>query len=53
MGFVSVADHNKKCKMIREEIVQTGYDPRGLFQFLLNVSQFEFIMKEVRYTEIY
>ncbi|XP_003385312.1 PREDICTED: WASH complex subunit strumpellin-like [Amphimedon queenslandica] len=42
-----VADHNKKCKMIREEIVQTGYDPRGLFQFLLNVSQFEFIMKEM------
>lgn len=45
---IPVADSNKKCKMIRDEILQFGYDPRALFQFLLNVAQFEFLMKEVR-----
>ena len=47
MNFILVADYNRRCKQIRDEIVQLGYDPRALFRLLLNIAQFEFLMKEV------
>jgi WASH complex subunit strumpellin len=42
-----VAEYNKRCKQLQEEIVQLGFDPRSLLQFLLNTAQFEFLMKEM------
>ena len=43
----SVADHHKRCKQIREEVVAAGYKPKKMFVFLLNTAQFEFLLKEV------
>lgn len=42
-----VSDTNKKCRQIREAILSYGYDPKLLFQLLLNMSQFEFLLKEM------
>ena len=42
-----VADHHKRCKQIREEVVAAGYKPKKMFVFLLNTAQFEFLLKEV------
>lgn len=47
MNFILVADYNRRCKQIHDEIIQLGYDPRALFRLLLNIAQFEFLMKEV------
>lgn len=46
--LILVADYNRRCKLIQEDIIQMGYDPRALFQFLLNTAQFEFLLQEVR-----
>ncbi|CAI8048928.1 WASH complex subunit 5 [Geodia barretti] len=42
-----VADHHKRCKQIREEVVAAGYKPKKMFVFLLNTAQFEFLLKEM------
>ncbi len=42
-----VADHHRRCKQIREEVIALGYNPRLYFVFLLNTAQFEFMLKEV------
>lgn len=42
-----VADYNRRCKQIRDDVCTCGYDARALFALLLNTSQFEFVMKEV------
>lgn len=46
-SYISVALHNKRCKQILDEILGLGFDPRALFQFLLNIAQFEYVVKEV------
>ena len=43
----TVADHHKRCKQIRDEVVAAGYKPKKMFVFLLNTAQFEFLLKEV------
>ena len=48
-----VADSNRRCKQIREEVCSCGYDPQALFTLLLNTSQFEFVMKEVKILILY
>lgn len=44
----TVAEHHRRCKQIREEVVALGYNPQLYFVFLLNVAQFEFLLKEVQ-----
>ena len=46
----AVADHHRRCKQIRDEVVAVGYKPKRLFVFLLNTAQFEFLLKEVTKT---
>ena len=43
----SAADHHRRCKQLREDVVAIGYDPRALFVLLLSTAQFEFTLKEV------
>jgi WASH complex subunit strumpellin len=43
----AVADHHKRCKQIREEVVAAGYKSKKMFVFLLNTAQFEFLLKEM------
>ena len=43
----SAADHHRRCKQLREDVVAIGYNPRALFVLLLNTAQFEFTLKEV------
>jgi hypothetical protein len=42
-----VADYNKTCRQIRENVCNFKYDPKMLFVLLLNTAQLEFILKEV------
>ncbi|XP_057313652.1 WASH complex subunit 5-like [Hydractinia symbiolongicarpus] len=42
-----ISDTHKKCRQIRDAIISFGHDPRLLFQLLLNMSQFEFKLKEM------
>ena len=45
--FSTVADHHRRCKQIRDDVIAVGYKPKKLFVFLLNTAQFEFLLKEV------
>ena len=45
--FLVVADNNRRCKQIKDEIIQMRYEPRAVFILLLNTAQFEFLLKEV------
>ena len=35
--------------MLREMVTASGYDPRAVFELMLNTAQFELKLKEVRY----
>ena len=39
---------NKRCRMLREMVTASGYDPRAVFELMLNTAQFELKLKEVR-----
>ena len=41
-------DINKRCRMLREMVTASGYDPRAVFELMLNTAQFELKLKEVR-----
>ena len=41
-------DMNKRCRMLREMVTASGYDPRAVFELMLNTAQFELKLKEVR-----
>lgn len=47
-----VFDMHKRCRSLREMVTTTGYDPRIVFQLLLNTAQFELNLKEVQYYTI-
>ncbi|XP_073257126.1 WASH complex subunit 5-like isoform X2 [Porites lutea] len=40
-------DMHKRCRSLREMVTTTGYDPRIVFQLLLNTAQFELNLKEM------
>ena len=47
------AEANKRCRQLRDQVVQDSrYDPEILFRLMLNISQFEFNLKEVCYTTL-
>ena len=47
-----VFDMHKRCRSLREMVTTTGYDPRTVFELLLNTAQFELNLKEVQYHTI-
>ena len=47
-----VFDMHKRCRSLREMVTTTGYDPRTVFELLLNTAQFELNLKEVQYRTI-
>jgi len=43
------AEGNKRCRQLRDQVIQDcAYNPESLFKLLLNTSQYEFNLKEVR-----
>lgn len=45
----TVFDVHKRCRTLREMVTVSGYDPRAVFELLLNTAQFELKLKEVCY----
>ncbi len=46
--YMSGAEANKRCRQLRDQVIQDSkYNPEILFRLLLNISQFEFNLKEV------
>lgn len=43
----TVFDVHKRCRILREMVTTSGYDPRAVFELLLNTAQFELKLKEV------
>ena len=43
----TVFDVHKRCRTLREMVTTSGYDPRAVFELLLNTAQFELKLKEV------
>ena len=51
---VIAADYDKRSKLIRDQVmiaangaVKDGYQPRKLFELLLNTAQLEYILQQV------
>lgn len=42
-----VFDVYKRCRALREMVTASGYDPRAVFELLLNTAQFELKLKEM------
>lgn len=45
----TVFDVHKRSRTLREMVTMSGYDPRAVFELLLNTAQFELKLKEVCY----
>lgn len=46
-NYLTVFDVYKRCRALREMVTASGYDPRAVFELLLNTAQFELKLKEV------
>ena len=44
---MTVFDVYKRCRALREMVTASGYDPKAVFELLLNTAQFELKLKEV------
>ena len=44
---VSAFDSNKRCRQLRDMVSAAGFNPRTVFELLLNTAQFELRLKEV------
>ncbi|XP_065061996.1 WASH complex subunit 5-like [Rhopilema esculentum] len=41
-----VGENSKKARQVKESIIGLGYNPKFVFELMLNIAQFEFVLKE-------